>query len=384
MDNSQSAIHLAQEWGEVLMTDRSKDKSGPQVPSGPNNGPAPAGVSRRTLLKRVAAIGAGAALSSGSVLPGMPRVDSNPKRGRIDVHHHMLPPFYMDLRQRVTGIGEMPTWSPARSLDDMEQNGVTTAMLSLAVSGVTFDAGEAGRSLARKSNDFGAQLVKDHPASFGLLAALPLPDPQGSLIEIEYALDALHADGVALLSSYGDKWLGDAIYAPVFEELNRRKAVVFVHPSAPNCCANLQAHVPASTLEFLFDTTRTIESLLMNGTFSRFQNLQFIFSHGGGAMPMLANRMARLFPKDLAAQAPNGVLYELKRQYYDTASASNPASLSALMSVVPGSQILFGSDFPFLSAGDAAGDLMHSGLPDNTVEAINRDNAVRLFRRLKE
>jgi 6-methylsalicylate decarboxylase len=265
----------------------------------------------------------------------------------------------------------------------MEKNGVTTAMLSLAVSGVTFDAGEAGRSLARKSNDFGAQLVMDHPASFGLLAALPLPDPQGSLMETEYALDTLHADGIAVLSSYGDKWLGDPAYAPVFEELNRRKAVVFVHPNAPNCCVNLQPHVPASVMEFLFDTTRTIESLLMNGTFSRFPNLQFIFSHGGGAMPMLANRIARLFPKDLAAQAPNGVLYELKRQYYDTASASNPTSLSALMSLIPSSQILFGSDFPFLSAGDTASDLMHSGLPDNTVEAINRTNAVRLFERTK-
>jgi len=383
MDNSHSAIHLAQEWGEVLMTDRSKDKSGPQVPSGPNNGPAPAGVSRRTLLKRVAAIGAGAALSSGSVLPGMPRVDSNPKRGRIDVHHHMLPPFYMDLRRMVPGIGEMPTWSPAKSLDDMDQNGVTTAMLSLAVAGVTFDAGEAGRSLARKSNDYGAQLVTDHPAKFGLLAALPLPDPHGSLIEIEYALDTLHAGGIALLTSYGDKWLGDSAYAPVFEELDRRKAVVFVHPTAPQCCANLLPHVPAITTEFLFDTTRTIHSLLVNGTFSRFPNVRFIFSHGGGTMSVLAHRIARLFPKELAPQVPNGVLYELKRQYYDTASASDPSSLSALVNLIPSSQIVFGSDFPFLSAKATASDLMHSGLPGKTVEAINRGNAVRLFARMK-
>jgi len=313
----------------------------------------------------------------------MPRIDSNPRRGRIDVHHHMLPPFYMDLRRAVPNVGVMPTWSPSKSLDDMEKNGVATAMLSLAVSGVTFEAGEAGRSLARKSNDFGAQLVNDHPANFGLLAALPLPDPQGSLIEIEYALDTLHADGIAVLSSYGDKWLGDSTYAPVFEELNRRKAVVFVHPNAPNCCANLIPHVPASSVEFLFDTTRTIESLLVNGTFSRFPNVQFIFSHGGGTMPILANRIVRTFPKELASQVPNGVLFELKRQYYDTASASNPTSLSALMSIVPNSQILFGSDFPFLSAGEPASDLIHSGLPENTVEGINRENALRLFGRLK-
>jgi predicted TIM-barrel fold metal-dependent hydrolase len=354
-----------------------------QLSSGPCSASWHGGVSRRAVLKHVAALGAGVALSGHALLAGTPPVDSDPKLGRIDVHHHMLPPFYMDLRRAVPDVGKMPMWSPSKSLDDMEKNGVTTAILSLAVSGVTFDAGEAGRSLARKSNDFGAELVKDHPASFGLLAALPLPDPQGSLVEIEYALDTLHADGVALLSSYGDKWLGDATYAPVFEELNRRKAVVFVHPSAPNCCANLQAHVPASTMEFLFDTARTIDSLLMNGTFSRFPNLQFIFSHGGGAMPILANRIARLFPKELASSAPNGVLYELKRQYYDTASATNPSSLAALTNLIPSSQIVFGSDFPFLSAGDTAGDLLHSGLPDKTVDAINRDNALRLFGRLK-
>jgi predicted TIM-barrel fold metal-dependent hydrolase len=364
------------------MTDRTERKSAPQVPSEPGNGTAPASVSRRTLLKHVAAIGAGAALTNGSVLAAMPRADSNSKRGCIDVHHHMLPPFYMDLRHKVENAGQMPTWSSSKSLDDMDQNGVTIAMLSLAVSGVTFDAGEAGRSLARKSNDFGAQLVTDHPTKFGLLAALPLPDPHGSLMEIEYALDTLHADGIALLSSYGDKWLGDSTYTPVFEELNHRKAVVFVHPTAPLCCANLLPHVPATTMEFLFDTTRTIDSLLINGTFSRFPNLRFIFSHGGGALPVLANRMARLFPKDLAPLAPNGVLYELKRQYYDTASASNPSTLSALMNLVPSSQIVFGSDFPFLSAQDAASDLMHSGLPSKTVEAINRDNAVRLFERI--
>jgi predicted TIM-barrel fold metal-dependent hydrolase len=343
----------------------------------------PGGVSRRTALKHLAAVGACAAASSNLLLAAGPRVDSDPKRGPIDVHHHMLPPFYMDLRHAVPNVGNMPSWSPEKSIEDMEKSGVSKAMLSLAVSGVSFDAGEAGRSLARKSNDYGAQLVKDHPANFGLLAALALPDPQGSLAEIEYAMDTLHADGIALLSSYGDKWLGDATYAPVFEELNRRKAVVFVHPNAPNCCTTVLPHVPASTMEFLFDTTRTIESLLMNGTFSKFPNVHFIFSHAGGTMPMLANRMARTFPKEFVSQVPNGVLYELKRQYYDTASMSNPTSLNALLSVVPNTQVVFGSDFPFISAAEPAGDLAHSGLPAEAVQAIERNNAVRLFERLK-
>src|ERR1700674_5107100 len=205
------------------MADLNEMRLAPSFASDPSSGPPLGGVSRRTVLKHVAATGAGAALSTGSVLAAMPRVDSNPKRGLIDVHHHMLPPFYMDLRRAVPEVGAMPTWSPAKSIDDMEKNGVTTAMLSLAVSGVTFDAGGAGRSLARKSNEFGAQLVKDHPTNFGLLAALPLPDPQGSLVEIEYALDTLHADGIAFLSSYGDKWLGGPAHAPGLGGLARRE-----------------------------------------------------------------------------------------------------------------------------------------------------------------
>ncbi len=341
------------------------------------------GVSRRAALKHMAALGAGAALSAGPILGMAPRADSAPQAGRIDVHHHMLPAFYMDLRRADPNAGPMPTWSPAKSLEDMEKNGVAVALLSLAVSGVSFDAGEGGRSLARKSNDFGAELVKDHPANFGLLAALPMPDPKGSLAEIEYAFDTLHADGIALLSSYGDKWLGDPMYVPVFEELNRRKAAVFVHPNVPNCCAKLVPHVPDAYLEFLFDTTRTIESLLINGTFSKFPNVHFIFSHGGGTMPMLEDRIIRTFPKDLASQVPNGVAYELKRQYYDIASASNPTSLTALISVVPSSQVLFGSDFPFISCAVPAADLAKSSLAGDTVKAIERNNAAALFPRFK-
>ena len=348
-----------------------------------NRGNAAKDVSRREALKRMAAIGAGAALSAGPILTTTPRVDSAAPAGRIDVHHHMLPPFYMDLRRADRNAGPMPTWSPSKSLDDMEKNGVGTALLSLAVSGVSFDAGEGGRSLARKSNDYGAGLVKDHPANFGLLAALPMPDPEGSLVEIEYALDTLHADGIALLSSYADKWLGDPLYAPVFDELNRRKVAVFVHPNVPNCCAKLVPHVPDAYLEFLFDTTRTIESLLINGTFSKFPNVRFIFSHGGGTMPMLEDRIVRTFPKDLASNVPNGVAYELRRQYYDIASASNPTSLTALMSVVPSSQVLFGSDFPFISCAVPAGDLAKSGLGGDTVKAIERNNAASLFPRFR-
>ena len=240
-----------------------------------------------------------------------------------------------------------------------------------------------GAALARKSNDYGAQLVKDHPASFGLLAALPLPDPQGSLVEMEYALDTLHADGIALLSSYGDKWLGDATYAPVFEELNRRKAVVFVHPNAPNCCANLQAHVPASTMEFLFRHDSDDRKPAHERDFLPVSESPVYFfsrrgSHAHAGEPngkALSQRPGGSSAQRRALRIEAPVLRYRQRKQSDLALR--------LLSIVPSSQVLFGSDFPFLSAGEPAGDLMHSGLPDNTVEAINRNNAVRLFGRLK-
>src|ERR1019366_1430625 len=136
----------------------------------------------------------------------------------------------------------------------------------------------------RKSNDYGAQLVKDYPGRFGLFAALPLPDQDGSLREIEYAFDVLKADGIALMTDYGDKWPGDPAFVPVFDELNRRKAIVFVHPTAPNCCTSLIPGTTGSWLEYLFDTARAITSFLVNGTFARFPDIRFIFCHSGGTM----------------------------------------------------------------------------------------------------
>ncbi|HVB34943.1 MAG TPA: amidohydrolase family protein [Patescibacteria group bacterium] len=363
------------------MTKRNQSRplSADSSASGLDNSPVATGVSRRTLLKQLGVIGAGAAFSGSSALAAAARADSGPRRGRIDMHHHMLPAFYMALRRKVT-VTNMPNWTPDKSLAAMDQNGVSMAMLSLAVSGVTFEPGEAGRSLARRSNDYGAKLVSEHPTRFGLLAALPLPDVQGSMAELEYACDKLHANGIALLTSYGDKWQGDPSFTPVYEELNRRKAVVHVHPTDPLCCTHTLSHVPATTLEFFFDTARAVFNMLMNGTLVRYPDIRFVFAHGGGATPILAHRMAHNFPKKLLPTcAPHGVLHELRRQYYDTASASNPTSLGALTSLFPISQILFGTDFPFVPIQSTVNNLTHSSLSATDLEAIDRGNAVRLF-----
>ena len=238
--------------------------------------------------------------------------DANPRR--IDVHHHMLPPEYAALtRERILEITSGDTtvlkWSPAVTIEQMEQFGVASAILSLPVPGAWYQGKENSRKLARIANEYGARLAKDYPARFGVFAALPLPDVDGSLTEIEFAFDTLKADGAYLQTSYDDKWPGDPAFAPVFDELNRRKAIVFVHPTEPVCCANLIPGIPSNVVEFVFDTTRAIISFLVNGTFARCPDIRFIFCHSGGTMPVLAARINGFFQarSALASRVPNGV-----------------------------------------------------------------------------
>jgi 6-methylsalicylate decarboxylase len=196
-----------------------------------------ASVSRRSVLKSLGLIGASSILPPawwpGQAVPGTAR-----KANRIDVHHHLFSPAYLDRLGRrpapnPRSDSALRDWSPAGAVEEMDRTGISTAMLSIAVAGISFDGGEAARSLVRGNNDFGAKMVRDFPGRFGLFASLPLPDQDGSLTEIEYAFDVLKADGVALVTDYGDKWPGDPAYVPTFEELERRKAVVFVHPTTP-------------------------------------------------------------------------------------------------------------------------------------------------------
>jgi predicted TIM-barrel fold metal-dependent hydrolase len=349
-----------------------------------------AGVSRREFLKAAAAIGASAALSANRLMAQTPSPIGGAKPNRIDVHHHILPPLYMlRARDRILAISDrdhsaLLDWTPARAVEEMDKNGIATAITSLGLPGVWFGGAKAARSLARACNEYAAQMVRDYPGRFGLFAALPLPDREGSLLEIAYALNVLKADGFALVSSYDNKWPGDTRFVPVFEELNRRKAVVFIHPAVPGCCSHLMPGIPASTIEFLFDTTRAITSLLVNGTFSRFPDIRFIFCHAGGTMPMLAARTNAFVQrhKEVADRVPNGVSYELRKLYYDVANSTNPSSMAALMSLVPTSQMLFGSDFPYVPAAVTANGLDHFGLSNSDLQAVNRENGMRLFPRL--
>jgi predicted TIM-barrel fold metal-dependent hydrolase len=249
--------------------------------------------------------------------------------------------------------------------------------------GVWIGDREQGRRLARDSNDYGARLAADYPGRFGMFAAVPLPDIAGSLREIEYGLDTLRADGIALFTSYREQWLGDPAFDPVMEELNRRKAVVFVHPEAPLCCRGLLPGVHEYVLEYGFDTTRAIASLLFRGAALRYRDIQWIFCHGGGTTPFLAERLVRApdVNKALAQYVPNGVMAELQRFHYDVAQVAHPMALAALTRLVPISQILWGTDFPFRFGHEYVQALSELDFGEDDLRMIDRENALRLLPR---
>lgn len=333
---------------------------------------------------------AGAAAMAAAGLCKPPRASAQTaeaaKPYRIDVHHHLSPPTYI-AASNAGNFGEplMKKWTPEKSLQDMDKAGVAVAILSVTTPGVNFTSGEAARKLARECNDYAARLVADHPGRFGSFAMLPLTDIDGSLHEIAYALDTLKADGIGLMTSYGDKWLGDPLFRPVMEELNRRKALVYTHPTAANCCVNLVRTQQPVMIEFGTDTTRTIADIIFSGNAQKFRDIRWIFSHAGGTMPFLIERFVRnpLLDPEAAATVPEGTLAELKRFYYDTAQTSNKSSMSALSAIIPVSQILFGTDFPYRTSIDHVKGLRDAGVfTDAQLMDIERGNALKLLPRL--
>jgi predicted TIM-barrel fold metal-dependent hydrolase len=338
-------------------------------------------IARRAFLVGMAAFGAGALVSRREAEAQM----ATAKPHRIDVHHHHTPPPYAAAITAKNIPGPVRDWTPEKSLADMDKAGVATSLTSITTPAMRFLDDAGARKLARECNDYTAKLVADSKGRFGMFAVMPMPYVEGTLQEIGYALDTLKADGIALLTSYGDKWLGDPAFTPVMEELNRRRAVVYTHPTTANCCGNLIPDVPESIIEWGTDTTRTIASLVFSGSAARFHDMRIIFSHGGGTLPFLTERFLRLplANKNLASRVPNGVEFELKRFYYDTAQAAHPYALASLTRLIPVSQIVFGTDFPYRTAIDHVKGLTDYGFSANDLQSIDRDNALRLLPQLR-
>jgi 6-methylsalicylate decarboxylase len=328
-----------------------------------------------------------AALGAAAMATGPARAQG--KARRVDVHHHYFPPEMIKAQvdARAEGlIQPVKDWTAARSIEVMDQGGIATAIVSTS-SGAELRKAlnqDGMRRLARTCNEFAARMAADHKGRYGFFTFLPMPDVDGSLAEIAYAMDQLKADGVGFMTSYDDVWPGDEKFVPVLQELNRRKARVFVHPLAPNCCVNLVPKVGNATVEYPYDSGRAILSLLYNGRFAQFRDIAWIFCHAGGPIPMLAGRIANSSRnvKDLAQIAPDGVLEEFKRLHYETANSAYAPTMAALRQFVPASQILFGTDFPYISVMDNVERLQKLGIPKADLAAIEHQNAAKLFARV--
>jgi predicted TIM-barrel fold metal-dependent hydrolase len=376
---------------------------------------------RRDFLTGAAAAGTAGLFSAEQLFSqGKKKEEPLPSPRRLDLHHHFISPA---LKKRLAevkrqGWDTFSVYEPAKDLEAMDIGGVQTAFLSCSTPGVWLGDDfrierDMAIALSRDMNEYAARMISDHKGRFGLFALLPLPDVDASLKEIEYAFDTLHCDGVGLLTSYGDIWLGDRRLQPVFDELNRRNAIVYTHPTDAACCHNL-ANANPVTLEWLVDTSRSIMSILSEGgpglggggnggggrgegggrgrgggqgaqsPATRYANCKFIWSHAGGALIGVASRVVgNISTAQLATPAPmNSHLYHVRRFFYDTAGSTNPVLMQGIARLAGASQIVFGSDYPFggqtgmKNIGDG---LKTCGFTQDELRGIDRDNAVRIL-----
>lgn len=340
---------------------------------------APSDPARRRLLAGASALGALAA--SGCTAPG-PATNAP---HRIDVHHHISPPPWVTaLKAAKLDTPPVNNWTLQKSIDDLDQGGVATAITSPTLPAVGFLNAADAASVARASNDYARRLADESRGRLRMFALLPMPHVDATLAEIAYALDVLKADGVAFMTSYGNQYLGDAAFAPVMDELNRRKATAYTHPNDPACCLNTGSGIAPVIIEYGTDTTRTIASLVFSGTARRCPDINFIFSHAGGTLSALTERFTvQMMRPPYARPGFTGerVMNELRRFYYDTAQASNPIAMASLTKFIPTSQIVYGTDFPYRSAAEHTKGLaeIFSGAE---LRGIERDNALRILPRL--
>jgi predicted TIM-barrel fold metal-dependent hydrolase len=253
---------------------------------------------------------------------------------------------------------------------------------------------EHARKLAREFNEYGARIAMDYPGRFGLLAVLPLPDVHGALKEIEYSGDVLNADGFSVATSYGDLWLGDSHFRPVFEELNRRRSVVFVHPLDAACCtasslSYQKQGVSGPWIEWPMNTARAILSVMMAGYTRELPALRFIFSHAGGVMPLLVSRIQgfkhwpAVRPQKLRAMFPDGIEAEFRTFYFECAQAFDAPNFGAIRRLVSDTHLLFGTDYSIFPIAHTVKIFESLKLPAASKHAIERGNAEALFPRLK-
>ena len=306
---------------------------------------------------------------------------------RIDTHAHLIPEAYRaELGRRGLDTGyPLPQPTPELRGELMDRHAIDAAVVSLSPPGVWFGDPGLARELARLVNEETAALVRQQPHRFAGLATLPLPDVDGALEEIAYALDDLGLDGVALLSNVDGTYLGDPVWDPVFDELERRGAYAFVHPTQP-ATPSPMPDAPVWVQEFPFDTTRAIVNLIYGGTLERCPSIRLQLAHLGGTVPFIAHRVAEWAGRDpsRAAAAPQGALTYLRRLYYDTGLSNNAIALAAVRELGVIEHVVFGTDWPYAvlpEEGDPAPGL---DLAAGERGMVDESNAAALVPRLLE
>ena len=354
---------------------------------------------RREFLAALGALGA-ATLVRDAATAGQTAGEGAASPARIDLHHHFASPRWSrrHLEIKRQGWETFQDYKPSQSIAAMDKAGIRTAFLSVTNPGVWFTDDYDGErpaavTLARDMNEYAARMVGDYKGRFGLFATLPLRDVDASLREIEYAFDTLKADGVGLLTNYGDIWLGDVRLQPVFDELHRRHAIVYTHPTDGACCHNLLPNTQPGTVEWNTDTGRSLYSVLADGiqgrgtpsAASRYSNVTFIWSHGGGTLLGLVGRFNLGDPDALANPPANSRLAQLRKFYFDTAGSANPVTMQGLKTLVGPSQIVYGTDYPFGGTNGPANivrNLQRCGFTAAELSGIERENALKILSRV--
>jgi predicted TIM-barrel fold metal-dependent hydrolase len=312
--------------------------------------------------------------------------------GLIDVHAHFVTDDYAAAAEAAghllpDGMPGWPTWDPATHLRLMEQWGVATSVLSVSSPGVHFGDDRAARALCRRVNDVGASVARQHAGRFGHFASVPLPDVEGAVAEASRALDHLGSWGVAVLTNAAGRYLGAADNEPLWAELDRRSAVVFVHPTSPCCGAALAPGRPRPMIELLFDSARAAADLVFNGVLTRYPRIRWIFTHGGGVLPLLADRMDlfRTVFLDADTDGPS-VLQQLRGLWWDMAGTPFPRQMRALIDAYGSDRLLYGSDYCWTPAAGTTAQIASVDGAEQPVgttwRALTAGNASRLFPQL--
>jgi predicted TIM-barrel fold metal-dependent hydrolase len=309
----------------------------------------------------------------------------------VDLHQHIIPDFYWEASNEdgnAAGGITPPRWSLAGAVAYLDEARIDVAVPSISTPGVHFGDDAAARTLARQVNEYLAEIKRQRPDRFGGFASLPLPDVAGSLAELEHALDVLELDGVSLMSNAGDRYLGDSYFDEVFAELQRRAAVVFVHPTAsPDPIAHTLG-LPDALLDYPVDTSRAVAKLHYSNTFVRTPDIKYVFPHAGGTIPFVASRFAIVDAMNVISGAEDRGPFTdtLPRLYWDTASAFNDPVLRLLRSVTGLDNVVFGTDYPYPRDAISIGGLRQlettRELSDDERQAVLGESAVRLLPRL--